>query len=85
MSKRIIFWALIIILLFSVLFAEDETEKIVDTSVHISGNWFMAYRGNIPSEGDNFFGLKRGYITFKKNLNETFSIRYTQDITIDKE
>ncbi|MEA2077851.1 MAG: hypothetical protein U9O95_07525, partial [Candidatus Marinimicrobia bacterium] len=53
--------------------------------VHISGNWFMAYRGNIPSEGDNFFGLKRGYITFKKNLNETFSIRYTQDITIDKE
>lgn len=85
MNKQRMLFPLILILLFSVLFAEDEQENTVDTSVHISGQWFMAYRGNIPSEGGDFFGLKRGYLTFKKNFNETFSVRYTQDITIDKE
>lgn len=73
------------ILLLSYLFAEESPAESIDTSVKISGQWFMAYQGNIPSEGDNSFGLKRGYLTFKKNLNETFSVRYTQDITIDNE
>lgn len=75
----------ILTLLLSLLIADEKTDNVVDTSVRISGQWFMAYRGNIPSEGDDTFGLKRGYLTFKKNLNETFSIRYTQDITIDDE
>ncbi|MFA7629619.1 MAG: hypothetical protein WCY99_03075, partial [Candidatus Neomarinimicrobiota bacterium] len=60
-------------------------DKPCDTAVHIGGQWFLAYRGNIPSSGDNAFGLKRGYLTFKKNFNESFSVRYTQDITIDRE
>ncbi|MCD6446631.1 MAG: hypothetical protein J7L40_00530, partial [Candidatus Marinimicrobia bacterium] len=85
MNKRTKLFTLIIVLLFTSLCAQEEKENTADTDVHISGQWFMAYRGNIPSGGDDFFGLKRGYLTFKKNFNETFSVRYTQDITIDKE
>jgi len=87
MSKRIIAILLSLLFVFSALAAQDkaEEEPVVDTSVKISGLWFMAYRGNIPSEGDDTFGLKRGYLTFKKNFNDKFSIRYTQDITIDRE
>ena len=84
MLKRILSLSILLFLLFAQDNPETET-KSIDTSVHISGQWFMAFRGNIPSNGDDSFGLKRGYLTFKKNLNETFSIRYTQDITIDKE
>ena len=73
--------------MFSGLVAQDKaaSEETVDTSVKISGLWFLAYRGNIPSEGNDAFVVKRGYLTFKKNFNETLSVRYTQDITIDKE
>lgn len=88
MGKRIANFVLLFLIIFSILSAQENTkpkENTVDTSVHISGQWFMVYRGNIPSEGDDFFGLKRGYLTFKKSFNETFSVRYTQDITIDKE
>ena len=87
MLKRIIAFTLPLLFVFSGLVAQNGAEEtpVVDTSVKISGLWFMAYRGNIPSEGDDTFGLKRGYLTFKKAFNETFSIRYTQDITIDKE
>jgi hypothetical protein len=86
MKKKIVILLLSSLLLLSSVFAQDAEETpAVDTSVKISGLWFMAYRGNIPSDGDDAFGLKRGYLTFKKRFNETFSIRYTQDITIDKE
>ncbi len=60
----------------------------------ISGVCYASYRhvykgidGTIPSERlhTNAFSLKRGYITLRKNLNDIFSVRYTQDITIDKE
>ena len=88
MKSKIVILLLSLGLLFANIFAQNMNEEeapVIDTSVKISGLWFMAYRGNIPSEGDDSFGLKRGYLTFKKNFNETFSIRYTQDITIDEE
>jgi hypothetical protein len=79
----------VLLLSFGILNAGTENvsleEKPRDTAVHISGQWFFAYRGYIPGRGDNAFGLKRGYLTVKKNLNEVFSVRYTQDITIDRE
>lgn len=69
--------------------------KIKDL-VQMSGNWFIAYRNGISqTQADdvdglvrkevNGFVLKRSYFTLKKDLNETFSIRYTMDLTIDKE
>jgi hypothetical protein len=33
----------------------------------------------------NQFALKRGYFTIKTKMNEIFSARYTQDITLDQE
>lgn len=86
---NIAFGALALLFGIGILQAEtDSTEpadKPCDTAVHISGQWFMAYRGNIPNQGDDSFGLKRGYLTVKKNFNQIFSVRYTQDITIDRE
>lgn len=87
MNKRLIGIFISLLVIISGLFAqknEDNTPDL-DTSVKISGQWFMAYHADIPNRGDNAVGLKRGYLTFKKRFNETFSIRYTQDITLDKE
>lgn len=38
-----------------------------------------------PGESVSKFSLKRGYVTFKKQFNKTLSVRFTQDITLDKE
>lgn len=55
--------------------------------VEISGQWFLAYQSKYQDnhQADNLFTLKRGYLTFKKDFNRTFSVRFTQDITLDKE
>ncbi len=62
----------------------------------ISGHWIASYRDvheKIDANGaalskrthTNSAILKRGYVTLKKDLNDVFSVRYTQDITVDKE
>ncbi len=52
----------------------------------ISGQWFLAYQiEDYENTTSNQFTLKRGYITFKQDLNNRFSVRFTQDITLDEE
>jgi len=51
-------------------------------NVDISGQWFLAF--NNASE-INQFVLKRGYFTIKTKMNDVYSLRYTQDITLDRE
>lgn len=62
----------------------------------MSGHWFIAYRdGYSQTHADETTPaikihnsgvvLKRSYFTLKKDLNDIFSVRYTQDITIDTE
>ena len=54
--------------------------------VDISGQWFLAYQvSDLKTKTTNTFTLKRGYLTFKKEFNKTFSVRFTQDITLDRE
>lgn len=64
--------------------------------VQMSGSWFVAYQDKskhtfateaTPALHDHStaFVLKRSYITLKSKLNDVFSVRFTQDITIDKE
>lgn len=64
--------------------------------VTMSGHWFIAYRdGYSQSHADESTPsvrlhesgvvLKRSYFTLKKELSDIFSVRYTQDITIDTE
>jgi len=50
----------------------------------ISGNWYLAYTYNEPKDL-GVFNLKRGYFTLQTKLNDIFSVRYTQDITLDDE
>jgi len=54
--------------------------------VDISGQWFLAHQTLFHNDAlENEFTLKRGYLTFRKDFNETFSVRFTQDITLDEE
>ncbi|PID95241.1 MAG: hypothetical protein CSA95_00600 [Bacteroidetes bacterium] len=71
----------------------------VHNVVKMSGNWFIAYRNGIrqvhadddplspeiQTKRENRFVLKRSYFTLKKRLNPIFSVRYTMDLTVDKE
>lgn len=59
--------------------------------IEMSGNWYFSYRHIFeevpPAETvhTNDFVLKRSYFTLKKDLNDVFSVRYTQDLTVDRE
>ena len=72
-------------------FSQTDVNKPVQTEgtkpVGISGQWFLANQTKYEDNQltDNLFTLKRGYVTFKKDFNTIFSVRYTQDITLDKE
>ncbi len=50
----------------------------------VYGQWFLKYLYQ-ESDNSNNISLKRSYLTFKQQLNNSFSIRFTQDITLDKE
>lgn len=58
--------------------------KQVINNTRVSGQWFVAVSYDDHSEM-NKFQLKRGYINFKNKINDKLSVRYTQDITVDKE
>ncbi len=51
---------------------------------HIHGHWFLSYQYQHLANRHNIT-LKRGYVTFIQKLNNLFSVRFTQDITLDKE
>ncbi len=72
----------------------NENKQGVDIGlggVRLSGVCFASFEDKYKEENSNTtlhtnaFALGRGYITLKKDLTKNFSIRYTQDITIDKE
>jgi hypothetical protein len=59
------------------------SSKLIQNTI-ISGQYFMAYNYNDGEDLHNFL-LKRGYFTLKTDIDEVFSVRYTQDITLDEE
>ena len=70
---------------FNSLAQNDSTiVKKVISKTDISGQWFLAHTYDI-TDNSNLFSLKRGYFTIKTDLNPYISVRYTQDITLDKE
>lgn len=72
-----------LLLLFILLaYSFGSNSSVVNNNIDISGQWFLAF--NNASE-INQFALKRGYFTIKTKMNDVFSARYTQDITLDKE
>lgn len=75
----------------------EDTQSIrIANFIDMSGNWFIAYRdGIIQEQADenepienqhsSSFILKRSYFTLKKDLTDVFSVRYTMDLTVDRE
>lgn len=74
----------------------DKKGIAIGDLVKMSGNWFIAYRNGLrqvqadethtaSNEKVDGFVLKRSYFTLKKDLSEHFAVRYTMDLTIDKE
>lgn len=88
--------ALLFVYLFSAstVFAQDDGDNGMAqflNGIEMSGNWYFSYR-NIYEEAPstetvhtNDFVLKRSYFTLKKKLSDVFSVRYTQDLTVDRE
>lgn len=64
--------------------AQNKPLQALIHNTSFSGQWFL---GLNYSNKDNIssFNLKRGYFTIKTELNDVISVRYTQDITTDKE
>lgn len=78
---------ILVLLLFSFLVSVPLTfaqSKINDLG--FGGQFFFSYDQQFADdEVHNEFLLKRGYITFRRDLHERIGIRFTQDITIDQE
>lgn len=86
MEKTIVITLLIISINAFKANAQNETKKLKNLidKTQISGQWFLAYTYN-SFDSLSHFQLKRGYLDIKTKINKTFLVRYTQDITIDKE
>lgn len=91
-------FTLLFLLLFQIAVSQEKNEPQgiqIGDLVTMSGHWFMAYRdgidqvqadaSNTERTHSSSIYLKRSYITLKKELSPIYSVRYTQDITIDKE
>ena len=74
----------------------DEKGITIADFLQMSGNWFIAYRDGISqtqaddeigitNDHQSAFVLKRSYFTLKKDLNKTYSVRYTMDLTVDRD
>ena len=62
----------------------DGIAKIVRE--HFDGRWFLSYHyKKEDGEEINQFAVKRSYLSLKHKFNESFDVRFTQDITIDEE
>jgi len=71
----------LLVLIILIGFGFSSNTSTINQNIDISGQWFVAF--NNASE-INKFALKRGYFTIKTQMNDVFSVRYTQDITLDK-
>jgi hypothetical protein len=70
----------------TLLISQNKVNDILN-GVEMSGDWFLAtdFSKSEGQEWENKFIIKRSYFTLEKEINGRFSIRYTQDIAIDKE
>ena len=84
MKKSIILIAVVISINLEAFSQEAEKKISLIQNTSISGEWFLGFGYDDWSE-ISAFKLKRGYFTIKTRLNDIFSVRYTQDITTDKE
>lgn len=57
-----------------------------DTPLDFSGQFYFSYeRVFNDAEVNNVFDIRRGYITFRKEISPRVKIRFTQDVSVDSE
>lgn len=82
MNKKVLLLVLIFLSLFSAQTAKGQSSL---SDVGFSGQFFFSFEHNIfENEIQNEFALKRGYITFRKDLSDNIQVRFTQDVSIDR-
>lgn len=75
-------WACVVVICLPCTLYSQELDRDVD----FSGQFFFSYERIFEEEGVyNEFTIQRGYITFRKNLSRMAQIRFTQDVSIDRE
>jgi hypothetical protein len=70
------------------LFPASLTAQSLIQDLGFSGQFFFSYERTFDNDDtnvDNEFLLKRGYITFRNNISDRVSIRFTQDVSLDQE
>lgn len=61
------------------------SQSLLD-GTRISGVFFVTYQYEESNDvKSSEFGLERGYINIRKNINDRVGVRFTQDVTIDQE
>jgi hypothetical protein len=84
--KKIIILSLFLFFVFLAKAQEEGEGKMLMNDLNFCGQWFLSYNYKEDvGEIANAFALKRGYFTFRKEMNEYLSLRFTQDITLDTE
>lgn len=87
MNKRVL-TVLLTVMLASPLIAQRDSSKVTGNNIiqntKLSGEYFLGFNYSDVSKLSKF-DLKRGYFTLKTQLNDMLSVRYTQDITLDRE
>lgn len=77
-------FVLIFLLKIEAYSGENEDLNSFLDKTKITGRLFLSYNYN-EKEDRNSFLFKRGYLTIKNSISDVFSVRFTQDITLDKE
>lgn len=85
MMHKFIFVLCFIFIMIIRICGQESNVEAQNRSFTIKGDWYIAHQWFVPKRDYNAFKLKRGYLTVENTFNNTFSARYTQDITIDNE
>ncbi|MGC9470808.1 MAG: hypothetical protein ACP5D1_04625 [Bacteroidales bacterium] len=65
---------------------EDAPPITPEPLLEVKGQWFLGFQHFVKeNHTESEFTLKRGYVTFQKKLSSLFTVRFTQDITLDNE
>lgn len=84
MDRQLTKFLLLGIILFSFPAFSSAQQSL--SEIGFSGQFFFSYEHDIFDDGyQNEFTIKRGYITFRRDLSDRFEIRFTQDVTIDQQ
>lgn len=76
----------VLLLLFLCVFPVRNAWAQSLEDIGFSGVFFLSYEHDVFDDSySNEFAIKRGYITFRRQISDRVEIRFTQDVTIDQQ